>query len=264
MQSGTANMPWATLSQQEARHRGKVLAHDVLLCPPTDNVADVVDCLRNVPAHTLAAKQFMVSYGAMQFPFVPVIDGSFLTDSPQNLIRMRQFKKCPILMGSNLNEGSFFMIYELVDYMSLDRLTMTRKEFDRSVDMLFPFYPQYMKEITPVALDSIKFQYTNWADQDDVLANVNALDRALGDSQFVCPLNDFAFAYANAGMSVYMYYLTQRFNGNPWPSWMGVLHGDDVFYVFGETLKPGMNFSKEDRDLSKKIMHYWTNFAKTG
>jgi carboxylesterase type B len=34
--------------------------------------------------------------------------------------------------------------------------------------------------------------------------------------------------------------------------------------MFGEALKPGQNYSQEDRELSRMMMTYWTNFAKTG
>lgn len=45
---------------------------------------------------------------------------------------------------------------------------------------------------------------------------------------------------------------------------MGVLHGDDIMFMFGEALKPAQNYSQEDRELSRMMMTYWTNFAKTG
>ena len=56
----------------------------------------------------------------------------------------------------------------------------------------------------------------------------------------------------------------QRYNSNPWPRWMGTMHGDDIMFMFGEALKPGQNYSQDDRELSRMMMSYWTNFAKTG
>jgi len=46
---------------------------------------------------------------------------------------------------------------------------------------------------------------------------------------------------------------------------MGVMHGDEIMFVFGEALKrfTSHNYSLEDRQLSQQIMTYWTNFAKT-
>lgn len=70
--------------------------------------------------------------------------------------------------------------------------------------------------------------------------------------------------YAEEGNNVYMYLYTHRSKGNPWPNWTGVMHGDEINYVFGEPLNPGLNYTDEEKLFSKKIMKYWTNFAKTG
>lgn len=70
--------------------------------------------------------------------------------------------------------------------------------------------------------------------------------------------------YAEEGNNVYMYLYTHRSKGNPWPNWTGVMHGDEINYVFGEPLNPGLNYTDEEKGFSKKIMKYWTNFAKTG
>jgi len=86
---------------------------------------------------------------------------------------------------------------------------------------------------------------------------------ATSDSQFVCPLNQFAHRYASVGLPVYAYYFTERFLSNPWPDWMGVLHGDEIFFAFGEPFKRHDNFTDSERALSKQMITYWTNFAKT-
>jgi len=46
---------------------------------------------------------------------------------------------------------------------------------------------------------------------------------------------------------------------------MGVMHGDEIMFVFGDALKrfTPHNYSTEDQKLSEKMMTYWTNFAKT-
>lgn len=263
LQSGSANMPWATLTVDEAKRRSTELAFDYLPCPRTTDMAVVADCLRGITADEVVEKQW-VSRGILQFPFLPVVDGVFLPASPDELLRRRSFKRCPILIGSNRNEGSFFLIYELKNYLDLDRATMTRRQFNDSVERLFFYYPQYPTTVNEHGMRAIKFQYTDWLHFDDSARNIYALDMAVGDSQFVCPLNTFAHAYATAKQSVYMYYFTQRYSSNPWPMWMGVLHGDEIFFSFGEALKFKDNFTEDERQLSRKMILYWGNFAKTG
>lgn len=271
LQSGTANMPWVAVTMTEALRRSIELAVEILNCPSGKKkkkgegggMEEVIECMRNVLPQTLVETQF-VSSGVLQFPFLPVIDGTFLPDSPDELLRRKNFKKCPILLGSNLNEGSYFLFYELQEFLNLRLMSMNSKDFQKSIHRLFYYYPQYKQEISQSALDAIIFQYTNWLDPDDDEANILALDSAVGDSQFICSLNHFAHVYASAGQNVYMYFLTQRYSVNPWPRWTGVLHGDDIVFTFGEALKQGLNYSKADADLSRTMMNYWTNFAKTG
>jgi len=105
LQSGVAIMPWAVLSMEEAKRRSTELAFDYLECPRINvSMDDVSDCLRLMSPDQIVLKQW-VSRGPLQFPFLPVIDGVFLPDSPTQLMKRRAFKKCPIIIGSNMNEG---------------------------------------------------------------------------------------------------------------------------------------------------------------
>jgi len=296
LQSGTANMHWATTTFKEAQDRSKELAINYLKCDNTNDMGELANCLRDVKVEELVEQQW-VSRGILQFPFLPVIDNKFLIESPTQALRHHRFKKCPILIGSNLNEGSYFLIYELPDYLTLEKNAMTREAFLTSLNSLFFHYPQYGSQLNSTFLmDAVAFQYTNWLDVNDTVANVLSLDAAIGDCYFVCPLNEFAMSYAAAGrlhgvvstsdgvlphdapqrltldtvkvdhelFDVYSYYFTERYASNPWPSWMGVMHGDEVLFTFGHVLKAEGNFTEDERRLSRAIMKYWTNFAKTG
>ncbi|RZF42987.1 hypothetical protein LSTR_LSTR008116 [Laodelphax striatellus] len=77
-------------------------------------------------------------------------------------------------------------------------------------------------------------------------------------------LDDTPHKYADTGNNVYMYLFKHRSLSNPWPSWTGVMHGDEISYVFGEPLDPAKNFQPAEIELSRRMMRYWANFAKTG
>lgn len=65
-------------------------------------------------------------------------------------------------------------------------------------------------------------------------------------------------------MNVYMYLYNHRSKSSPWPKWTGVLHGDEINYIFGEALNPNKDYTAEEREFGRRMMRYWTNFARYG
>lgn len=125
-------------------------------------------------------------------------------------------------------------------------------------------YLSIVRYANKVGREAIIFEYTDWLDPQSVVKNRIALDRMVGDYSFTCPVVDFAHRYAETGNHVFMYYFTERASPNPWPIWSGVLHGDEVGFLFGEPLNRSKNYDKDEIALSKRMMGYWANFAKTG
>ena len=251
---------------------------------------ELSDCLREVNASRLVEMQW-VSRGILQFPFLPVVDREFLPQRPELMLEHRSFKRCPILLGSNRNEGSWFVVYELSDRLTEsspggthrvilevppgDRKMLPRLQYQIALNTFFFYYPQYRQELNSTfGIDAISFQYTDWAGSslDDSAANLAGLDAAVADSNFVCPLNSLAAAYADAGVPVYMFFFTEPYASNSWSDWMGVMHGDEIIFMFGHVLRDSsvrtgrwpLTYTPAEKELSRRMMTYWTNFAKTG
>ena len=134
---------------------------------------------------------------------------------------------------------------------------VSRKDFESSVSELNLW-------VSPVGKESIKFEYTDWLIPLDPRNNRVGLERMVGDWAFTCPVSDFAHRYAETGNNVYIYYFDERASVNPWPTWSGVLHGDEIAFIFGEPLNRSKNYEKAEIELSERMMRYWANFAKTG
>jgi len=156
-----------------------------------------------------------------------------------------------------------------------DRSMLPREQYQIALNTLFFYYPQYRHELnSSFGMDAISFQYTDWAaaSLDDSSRNLAALDASIGDSNFVCPLNAFAAAYADAGLAVYAYFFSEPYAANSWPGWMGVMHGDEILFTFGHVLRDSsvrtgrwpITYTPAEKELSRRMMTYWTNFAKTG
>ena len=54
-------------------------------------------------------------FGIMAIPFPPVLDGDFFTESPGRYLARGNFKRTDILLGTNREEGFFFILYYLSD-----------------------------------------------------------------------------------------------------------------------------------------------------
>lgn len=259
MQSGSPTAPWAIISREESIMRGLRLA-EAVGCPHSrDDIQAVIDCLIQVDPLELVNNEWG-TLGICEFPFVPVIDGSFLDETPQRSLATNSFKKANILMGSNTEEGFYFIIYYLTEKFRIDGtedVKISREEFVRSVTELNPYVNQ-------IARQAIVYEYTDWLHPDDPNINRDGIDKIVGDYQFTCNVNEFAGKYAETGNTVFMYYYKHRSQNNPWPRWTGVMHADEISYVFGEPLDSSKGYTIEEVHLSKRMMRYWANFAKTG
>lgn len=264
LQSGAPQASWVTYTPSEGHSRSRRLA-STLGCDGNLSDAEVVQCLRLVNAHVFFQNEFSVVKGIVQFPFLPVIDGFFLTESPSEYLRRGRFKKTPLLLGSNANEGTWFLVYEDTENFSIHENKQISDEMTgHLIGSLFYYHPQYPTPLNKFGKEAIMFEYTDWARPKDPWSRRDHIAQAVGDLHFVCPVNDLADHYAQNGQRVYNYWFEHRYSLNPWPAWMGTLHGDEIFFVFGKPLDPALGFTDEEKQLSRKIMRYWTNFAKTG
>lgn len=261
MQSSAATAPWATVDHDEGLRRGKLLA-EKLQCSEGNNgveltIPQMVDCIRTREVTQILLKQFEITDGFCEFPFPPVVDGTFITETPRTSLERRSFKDGEIMLGSNLNEAYFFIIYEVPGFDKDSESLLNRDQFYDALQYSFP-------RVNSFGQDAIAFQYTEWLAPHDPVKLRDGVDFAAGDYLFACSTYDFAYSYASANNKVYYYRFLERDSTSPWPDWMGVLHGDEILYIFGMPLIAERNYTDIEVALSRKMMTYWANFAKTG
>ena len=103
---------------------------------------------------------------------------AFLEEHPDDALIRKNFKKTNLLTGSNLNEGNWFIVYELPDYFSRDNPSLVaRDQFADSITKLFKYYPTFPKEINSFGREAIMYRYTPWNDHNNMLDNRNNLDK---------------------------------------------------------------------------------------
>ncbi|EFN69187.1 Acetylcholinesterase [Camponotus floridanus] len=118
--------------------------------------------------------------------------------------------------------------------------------------------------MSQIEREAIIFQYTDWDRINDGYNNQKAVADVVGDYYFICPSTHFAQLFADRGMKVYYYFFTQRTSTNVWGEWMGVMHGDEVEYVFGHPLNETLVYNAKERELATRIIRYYSHFAYTG
>ncbi|XP_070539013.1 acetylcholinesterase-like isoform X2 [Ptychodera flava] len=260
LQSGSPNTPWATLTTDEAKRRSLELAklfgcyNDSKAIP----MADVAKCMREQNALDILNGEWMDDvHGIYRFPFTPVVDGTFLTETPLSSIERHSFKPAPIMFGTNKDEGAFFLIYYEPAFRLDAESIIDRDIFESTVRMSFP-------DMNKIGHDAVSFRYIDWWNPEDGAMLRDRVEDFVSDAKIHCPAHEFGYAYASSQEDVYAYFFSQRAFNNPFHEWMGVLHGDEVAFVFGQPLEPRFNFSAEDAEVSRRMMKAWANFAKTG
>lgn len=89
--------------------------------------------------------------------------------------------------------------------------------------------------------------------------------KVMGDMSFTCPIVKFADIYGkNKLKKTFVYRFNQRAKSNPWPKWLGVMHGYEIEYIFGRPWSHPGNYDQADRLVSRNMMSYWANFARFG
>ncbi|KAK8750435.1 hypothetical protein OTU49_014826 [Cherax quadricarinatus] len=260
LQSGVINSPWSIMSADKAYDIGLRLVDDVgcNASKINENPEMVMECMRRVDSATISLQQWNSYFGLLQFPSTPIVDGAFLPDDPLEMVKRKEVKKTEVLIGSNLDEGTYFMLYDFLSYFNKDEATdLQRDKFLEIINEIF-------KDWSAIEKEAIIFQYTDWDNIEDGFLNQKAVADVVGDYFFICPSNLFAYLYSEAGGTVYYYFFTHRTSLNPWGSWMGVLHGDEIDYVFGLPLNKSNGYTDIEVDLSRRIMSYYKKFAATG
>ncbi|XP_013915092.1 PREDICTED: bile salt-activated lipase [Thamnophis sirtalis] len=62
----------------------------------------------------------------------------------------------------------------------------------------------------------------------------------------------------------YSYLFSEPSRMPVYPGWVGADHADDIQYVFGKPFATPLGYRARHRTLSKAMIAYWTNFARTG
>ncbi|XP_055078306.1 cocaine esterase-like isoform X2 [Periophthalmus magnuspinnatus] len=214
------------------------------------------NCMKNVDLQKLVPLTEVPGLG----PRITV-DGLFLTKPVHELFTNHELLNIPFMTGITSDECGWL----LPSYLAPKSWTegMTRDEV-KGVLSIF-----YADEPKDVALNLIIDEYTGKSEDPKILRT--AFTDILADLTFTIPALKTANAHTEVGAPVYVYeynFVPRRIKKTR-PEFVGADHADDLFTVCGfcfttTHVKLMEECSKEEENVTRTVMKYWANFARTG
>ncbi|XP_066279170.1 cholinesterase 2-like [Branchiostoma lanceolatum] len=252
LQSGTATQTWG-LDTREAAYEKTLAIAKAVGCPTDQGRDKMIECFRGKDG------QELVSSSALGYTsFYPVEDGTVIPENPFVSYEKGAFKKADILLGSNENEGTYFFVESEAPGFSADTESLiTKQQYLEGI-------PYMVAEINDFAVDAAAFKYTDWENLDKATMYRDAFDSLYSDYYYFCPDVRTGRGHVREGATAYMYRFAHRASVSPFAAWMGVVHGEELSFVFGLPLDPAFGFNQAERNLTRRVMRHWANFARTG
>ena len=251
-ESGVEFSPFAFNSVKKAIDKTNITAGK-LSCDTTSSKR-MMDCLRSKSAQSIIDKFDWRNTG-------PIIDRYFIYDTPKNLRRSGKFNKVPLISGFNSHEGAHNTPQEF--HPPRDITTSVLREFINN--FVENHILQDNNKTAVIIKDAIEFQYTPWSKTPDSPSLRQEIVNIMSDYYVAAPTLG-VLGIHSALAPTYMFEFNHRSAESDTDAWMGVAHGENTPYVFGAPFlnSTALNFTNEDRNISRLIMTLYANFAKYG
>nr|XP_046249832.1 carboxylesterase 3 isoform X2 [Scatophagus argus] len=250
-QSGVATL--GTYTTNHPLNYAKIVAN--LTECDRSSTEELVQCMKGRSKDELvdATKKMKVYLGA-------VVDGVFLTDTAEELLKRKEVLKVPVLMGITNHEFGWILPQSFAPPGW--EQGMSREAVLGVVNM---FNPTGASSTNQLIID----EYLKNAKTPEEIRD--GFTEVMGDLLMTLPVVMAAGYHSDAGVPVYMYEFVYRaeIHKHTRPSFVKADHADDVGFMFGGCFWNGRikiigNVTKEDERLCRTMMTYWASFARTG
>ncbi|XP_063294860.1 fatty acyl-CoA hydrolase precursor, medium chain-like [Pelobates fuscus] len=251
-ESGTAIMPGLIATQPERMAAVNRLIANISGC----DLAEVADCLK-----AKTKEELLSIISEMRFmPLPGCVDGEFFPKPAEEILANKEMNDVPLMIGVNDHECGWL----LPSSLNMSGLTEGMdKEMVRSTLNSFHFLG--------LSSDETRLLMEEKFGTDDRFELRNQLWDLCGDLMFAIPALKTAKYHRDSGNPVYFYEFQHRPSNfkDTKPDFVRADHGDEILSVFGAPFLNGDVVFKdvatdEEIALSKTVMKYWANFARTG
>ncbi|XP_058709760.1 bile salt-activated lipase-like isoform X3 [Poecile atricapillus] len=257
-QSGVGMCSWAI--QRDPLVWAKKLGEKVGCS--TDNTTVLANCLRISDPKTLTLA-YHLQLTNLPMPLVhtialaPVVDGDFLPDTPEKLFA--NAADIDYLAGVNDMDGHIFA--------GVDLPAINRPLRKVTADQVYNLIKGLTVDRGEAGANATYNIYTqSWGDKPKQEVVKKTVVDLITDYIFLIPTQvalDLHLQNAKSGKT-YSYLFSQPSRMPIYPSWVGADHADDLQYVFGKPFATPLGYLPKHRTVSKAMIAYWTNFARTG
>nr|XP_020662064.1 thyroglobulin [Pogona vitticeps] len=257
LMGGSAFSPASTISKEKAQLQAAVLARE-LGCP-SDGSEETISCLRQLPAKVLndAQTRLLAISGPFQY-WGPVVDGSYLQESPAAALQRLRPVEMDLLIGSAQQDGLISRAKAIKQFEESQGRANSKTAFYQALQNSLGG-----EDANPVAQAATTWFYSLQHSSTEYASFSRALENATRDHFIICPTIEMARHWARNGRgNVFMYHVPE--SNSLSSSSQEFL--PDVQYAFGLPFHPQyqQRYPQEEKMLSLAIMQYLANFVKSG
>ncbi|GBN85356.1 Acetylcholinesterase-1 [Araneus ventricosus] len=245
-----------------------------------DHRKSVTQCLKMVEAGDLERAEFEILPNASQ-DFLPQYGDELLPKGPRNAVFNGEFRCKKLLIGHNSQEASILLttsapeifgfygeknahINQTVGVELFEKIVRNRCPDLQGFPAKSPVPNNPLLKDVPGLKPDIRHSKLDSLLQNAYNSSLPELYTLLGDLIVVCPDSFYAEKCAENGGDVYSYFFVHRPSPTPWAPWMGVVHFEEVQFVFGKPMLERDLYLESERTLSREMIEMWSNFVKTG
>ncbi|KAJ2916198.1 hypothetical protein MD484_g4209, partial [Candolleomyces efflorescens] len=213
-------------------------------------------CLQNATTEEITAAASVADAGALtDLVWTPNLDtgrNSVFPELPSRLYSRGRFAKLPFIAGNSRDEGTVFSSDQPLTDDDLKAMLLRMNGspgggvLDAVIDKILELYP---------ADPTVGSPYGTGDELFGLPESYKRQASILGDIDFSQPRRAWSQAAASFGVKTFAYQFTDP---QPGAEALGVTHGSDILYVYGQ-LPP--TASPASRNLSVVMMDYWISFV---
>ncbi|XP_041651987.1 carboxylesterase 3 isoform X2 [Cheilinus undulatus] len=250
-QSGVATL--GTYTTKHPLAMAKIVAN--LTDCDRSSTEELVACMKGKSQEELvdATKRMKIYLGA-------VVDGVFLTDLAEELLKKKEVMKVPVMMGITNHEFGWILPQSFAP-------PGWEKGMNR--EAVLAVVNMFNSAGTSNVNNLITDEYLKDARTPEEIRD--AFTEIIGDLLMTLPVVKVAGYHADLGVPVYMYEFVYRaeIHRDTRPSFVKADHADDVGFMFGGCFWNGDikiigPINNDDESVCRTMMAYWGNFVRNG